>query len=547
MLESLKKKTLLGNLWCIIVLGIVTAALGVVFGSGIVKMLAGPAYFDPLDDHEDILSLQGQYITMDVDTLIDYYAETVRSESGKRDEVSAREYIMPINTPDATIYIGLEVPASKIDDAEAVVDDTARMLDDEDGNYEWDGSYVTVRGTLKRMDDETKQLWEDYFIDAGFSYDDIGLEDGCTFLPLVLTDDEIDGSDTFVLGFMGIVILLVLALLIWFVVRSLTGGFQKQIRNYIKASDDPQATEQALDRFYEDTMQDGRVRMSRSWLMYDKGGNSWVLAGDDVVWAYQYTVRHKAYGILTVRKELMVRVFGAKEKRACHDIYVRNEDEAQEILQQMARTYPDALIGYDQDIERKYRANPAAFHQAVITARHAPAAPAAEPTEPAQEPESKPLYTESKNCPMALDAIGQFFGQNLLLRFFFGFLRKRNHLAVRFLAQVVLDLAGVLGGSLRVNAQRDEERRQLAVAAIDALGNFHARRFQLNKTVGIHRNIAVLTQVFHGDTDARLGKAHRHRNIDRAHRTLLFLQHQNFFEIILCGFVNIHGRSPLPN
>lgn len=50
-------------------LGIVTAALGVVFGSGIVKMLAGPAYFDPLDDHEDIL-LQGQYITMDVDTLI---------------------------------------------------------------------------------------------------------------------------------------------------------------------------------------------------------------------------------------------------------------------------------------------------------------------------------------------------------------------------------------------------------------------------------------------------------------------------------------------
>ena len=376
MLESLKKKTLLGNLWCIIVLGIVTAALGVVFGPGIVKMLAGPAYFEPLDDHEDILSLQGQYITMDVDTLIDYYAETVSSESGKRDEVSAREYIMPINTPDATIYIGLEVPASKIDDAEAVVDDTARMLDDEDGSYEWDGSYVTVRGTLKRMDDETKQLWEDYFIDAGFSYDDIGLEDGCTFLPLVLTDDEIDGSDTFVLGFMGIVMLLVLALLIWFVVRSLTGGFQKQIRRYIAATADPEGTEQALDRFYEDTMQEGKVRMSRSWLMYDKGGNSWVLAGDDVVWAYQYTVRHKAYGILTVNKELMVRVFGAKEKRACHDIYVRNEDEAQEILQQMARTYPDALIGYDQDIERKYHANPAAFHQAVITARHAPAAPA---------------------------------------------------------------------------------------------------------------------------------------------------------------------------
>lgn len=155
------------------------------------------------------------------------------------------------------------------------------------------------------------QLWEDYFIDAGFSYDDIGLFDDCTALPLVLTDGEIDGQDTFVYGFMGVIGVLLVVLAIWFVVHSLTGGFQKQIRNYIKASDDPQATEQALDRFYEDTMQDGKVRMSRSWLMYDKGGNSWVLAGDDVVWAYQYTVRHKAYGILTVNKELM----GARFRR----------------------------------------------------------------------------------------------------------------------------------------------------------------------------------------------------------------------------------------
>ena len=57
-----------------------------------------PTHFTPLDDH-DVLSLQGQYLEADIDTLIDYYAETVRSESGKRDEVSAREYIMPINTP----------------------------------------------------------------------------------------------------------------------------------------------------------------------------------------------------------------------------------------------------------------------------------------------------------------------------------------------------------------------------------------------------------------------------------------------------------------
>ena len=393
MLQSLKQKTLVGKLWAIIVLAVAAIFIGVVFGPGVAKMIAGPTYFAPLDDH-DVLSLQGQYLEADIDTLIDYYAETVVSESGRPDKVSAREYIMPVNTPDATVYIGVEVPKPKISDAEAVVADTERLIDDEDGSYEWDGSYVSVRGTLQPMDDETRQLWEDYFIDAGFSYDDIGLFDDCTALPLVLTDGEIDGQDTFVYGFMGVIGVLLVVLAIWFVVHSLTGGFQKQIRNYIKASDDPQATEQALDRFYEDTMQDGKVRMSRSWLMYDKGGNSWVLAGDDVVWAYQHTVRHKAYGILTVRKELMVRVFGAKEKRACHDIYVRNEDEAQEILRQMQSTYPDAMIGYNAEIEKRYRANPVTFHQEVAAARRQPAAaPAAEPTEPAQEPESKPLYT----------------------------------------------------------------------------------------------------------------------------------------------------------
>ena len=239
MLQSLKQKTLVGKLWAIIVLAVAAIFIGVVFGPGIAKMIAGPTHFTPLDDH-DVLSLQGQYLEADIDTLIDYYAETVRSESGKRDEVSAREYIMPINTPrrhrlhrcgsaqaqnSATPRRSLPIPS--------------RLIDDEDGSYEWDGSYVSVRGTLQPMDDETRQLWEDYFIDAGFSYDDIGLFDDCTALPLVLTDGEIDGQDTFVYGFMGVIGVLLVVLAIWFVVHSLTGGFQKQIRNYIKASGRP--------------------------------------------------------------------------------------------------------------------------------------------------------------------------------------------------------------------------------------------------------------------------------------------------------------------
>lgn len=380
MLQALNKQTLIGKLWVIIGLLIATAAIEVLFGPAALMLVQGPTYFEPLDDN-DIAALQGRYLEADIDTLVDYYAETVTSESGKRGETTSREYIMPINTPDATIYIGVELPKSKIADAEAVEADTERMLDDEDGSYEWDGSYVSVRGTLQPMDAETEELFRDYFRDAGIDDSEIGLGDDCYFRPLVLTDGKINGDKADVLIFMSVIGLLTLVCAVWTLVHALTGGYQKQLRQYIAASSDPQGTEQALDRFYEDTMQEGAVRMSRSWLLYVRGGESFVLAGDDVVWAYQHTLRRKMYGIVTVGKEVTVKVYSASEKKAdrCHTIYLRNEDEARKVLEDLQRTYPNAMIGYDADLERLYNADPAAFHRDVIAARQAPAQPAAEP------------------------------------------------------------------------------------------------------------------------------------------------------------------------
>lgn len=98
MLQSLKQKTLVGKLWAIIALAVAAIFIGVMFGPGITKIIAGPTHFALQDDH-DVLSLQGQYLEADIDTLIDYYAETVVRESGRQDRVRAREYIMPVKTP----------------------------------------------------------------------------------------------------------------------------------------------------------------------------------------------------------------------------------------------------------------------------------------------------------------------------------------------------------------------------------------------------------------------------------------------------------------
>ena len=316
----------------------IAAAIGVLFGPSALVLAQGPTRIDPLADN-DVGALQGKYLEADLDTLVGCYAET-----------APRGYIMPVNTPGATIYIGVELPKSKLADADAVVADTQRMVNDADGSYRWDGSRVTVRGTLQPMDAETETQFRAYLREAGFGDDEIGPDDTCTFRPLVLTDGKING----------------------------------------------------------------RINARKR---------------------YAHQTVHMPFWLV--------------------------------ILQGLL-----CLLG--------------------------------------------------------------FFG-------------KGDHLAVGLLAQVVLDLAGVFGGNIRVNAQCHKKSGQLAVAAIDALCDLHTGLLQLDKTVRVHRNIPVLTQIFHRHTDTRLGESHRNGYVDGAHRTLLLLQHQNFFQIVLCGFVNVHGQSPLPD
>ena len=387
MLQTLKKKTLTGKLAMILLLAAALIGCAAYFGADYVKLIQGPQYFVPLEDN-DILSLTNQYLQADVDTLVDYYAETVRSETGKLDVTTSREYLMPINTADGTVYVGLEVPRDLMYDAEAVVEDTTRYLDDTDGSYEWDGSYVSVRGTLRAMDEETQGLYYDYLDDM-----DLADEFGTTFLPLVLVHGEIGNADGTTLLIVAVVMAACLIALLYILIRALTGGYQKQIRAYINASADPQGTEQDLDRFYEDTAQDGSIRMSSRWLMYDHGGDSWILAGNDVVWAYQYTLRRKMYGIITVGKECSVKVFSASEpkKSRCHAIPVRNDEAAQELLAQLQHNYPDVALGYSEKSEAAYNADPAAFHRTVADSRRqsmqstaAPAETAAETTAPTE-------------------------------------------------------------------------------------------------------------------------------------------------------------------
>lgn len=368
MLQSLKQKSLKSRIPILLILGVATIALIVVVAPFVLGLITGPKAFDPYEV-DDVTTLKGKYVQADLDTLIDYYAETVESQEYHQDKTIAREYILPIYTEDDVYYVGVEVKADKIDDAEAVLDDTMRLLADEDGSYEWDGSLLSVRGTFCEMDSETKGLYQDYL-----DYLELDPEDEARFLPLVLKDKNIGGLYASAMVPLGIALVVVLICFIRILVLALTGGYQKQIKAYIAKSVDPEGTEHALDLFYEDTpVEDKHLRMDRNWLLYDDNTQPFLLAGRDIAWAYQNLTRQKMYGIITVSKSYSVHICSVSEDRRDreHVIPVRNEAAAQELLGKLNRLYPDAAYGYSPDIARDYNADPAAFQRKVQAARRA--------------------------------------------------------------------------------------------------------------------------------------------------------------------------------
>ena len=346
----------------LVVLGAVLAAALYWLAPAVLGLVTGGTYIDPMEP-QDISALKGQYLEVDVLNLLDYYAQTIDGDSRTP---RSREYLMPVATTDGDyVYIGVEVPRDKVTAADAVMKDTQRMLDDTDGSYQWDGSYVTVRGTLRAMDNETAGLYREYLLSAdSVSIFDIG-EDSGTFRTLVLVDGAVGAFSS--ASNAGILALFwVLGAVAWGVMlfNVVSGRYQDQCKRYLAAQPDPDAAEQQLDLLFEDPEAARDLRLNRHWLLCSTALSPWILAGDDVVWAYQHVIKHKK-GLLTVSKSYMVRVHSASEdpKHRVHDITVNSEAEAQNVLELLHRTYPGAVIGWSEENEKACKANPAAFRQ----------------------------------------------------------------------------------------------------------------------------------------------------------------------------------------
>lgn len=384
MIQQLKKKMMPSKLIPALIVLAAALALTVYVAPSILLLIRGPV--DLYSLHID--EMEGAYVEADVDMLIDWYAETVQSKSGSPDKTTHREYLMPVLDG----IIGLEVPAVKMSDAKAVMNATNRWLEDE--NTPWDGSVVSVVGTIQRMDEETQGYYYDILEAYGMTE-----ADKATCPPLVLRYGSVGALEPGMHNLLFIIDGVLLLIGIVMLVQALTGSSLKQVKAYCAALPDPEGAQAQLETFYNETPEENGLRLDRRWILYAKGGSAWLLAADDVTWVFGTTTTHRTNGIPT-GKSYSVTVCSASEKKSKrrHSIPVGSEDAGHELMLRMSRYYPDAIYGYDAAWNRAFDADPAAFRRERLEARRAAAMAAAAAESGAAEPAAPtPIYASNGN------------------------------------------------------------------------------------------------------------------------------------------------------
>lgn len=359
MFQQLRRKMRRGRLVHAAVL--LAAALLVLafYAPGLALLLRGPADLYTLEPDQ----LVGSYAAARVDIIYDWYAETVRGDGTDQEETLHREYIIPVG---ADAYMGMEVPARQLPQAEAVRESTQAVMR---GRAEsLDGSSVVVTGTILRMDSQTQAFFQNV---AG--YDSFSPQDQLRFYPVVLVPGRVGPYSTagLYLGLAAAACLAALGLAL--LARALLCRGPAQPRAYLQAiaGDSAPLLEQELNEFYERTPPLDCLRANCRWVLCEDGADSWLLYNRDIVWVYR-TRHSRGYSVVVCARSPQ-----ARQLRQKYRLPSPTEPASWDLQERLRPLLPDAVFGYNPLWESLYRADPERFRQDVKAEQEAARAAAA--------------------------------------------------------------------------------------------------------------------------------------------------------------------------
>ena len=139
----------------------------------------------------------------------------------------------------------------------------------------------------------------------------------------------------------------------FFLYNSLT-GYERAVRKFLKSAPDSRSEERVRD-FLSHTQELHGLQIDRNFLFMLVGGAGYYLdLPDHVVWMYKRITSHRYNGIPT-GKTYGVNISFADHKQ--REITVKNEQQADEVIQALSSYCPRAIAGYSKDLDNLYQKN----------------------------------------------------------------------------------------------------------------------------------------------------------------------------------------------
>lgn len=199
LLNRLRCRAFLAGLPGVLPVLLPALVLGLALAPALWQLALGPQDLYALPPSE----LKGRYVAANIDVIWDRYADTVVTGADGRDTTVARSYLIPLE--DGQTFLGVRVPAGQIAAGDKVLEQT-RLWRSNPAAYLWDGSQLSVRGSVLPMDARTRERYY-RFLQQNYGVSGEELEH---FLPLVLVQGQVNGLSTRALLLLGTVELFLL-------------------------------------------------------------------------------------------------------------------------------------------------------------------------------------------------------------------------------------------------------------------------------------------------------------------------------------------------
>ncbi len=283
----------------------------------------------------------------EIDYALDCFAEY--------DDNSGRYYVIPCKE-DAYLdsvdyYLAVYVGSNKFDDMDAVCDDTWAYLTGEGENQ---GRTCFVKGTIRRMDSDERQYFEEWFYEAGMSEEEYQ-EYAATYVLMDGYYAYFDGEAKLPqIIVMTVIALVIIGIGIFVLIRSLTGGFLKKLKCDLAQYGALGDSRLVMD--YENAhVISKKLRVGQIFTYNSKPISPRAYLNSNIVWAYQQRTKNYTNGIYS-GSSYQVWLYSVKQSVVDAQISLKKK-HCDELLEYYNNHFRHMVVGYTDQLRELYFSN----------------------------------------------------------------------------------------------------------------------------------------------------------------------------------------------